>query len=76
MIHVMWEFLVKASALDAFQRAYGPKALGQSETVDLRAARYGGATFACIRERRFVDLTGVSWNRLPAWLRQLDRFRA
>ena len=28
-------------------------------TGRLRAARYGAASFACIRERRMVDLTGI-----------------
>jgi hypothetical protein len=37
--------------------------------------RYGAASFARIHERRMVDQTGASWNRLFAWLENLDALR-
>ena len=54
-------------------------------------ARYGAASFACHSpvtklawftepklaegERRMVDLTSASWNRVVPWMRQLERLR-
>jgi hypothetical protein len=32
-------------------------------------------TFACIHERRLVDLTSASWNQITPWLRRLDALR-
>jgi hypothetical protein len=37
-----------------------------------KSRRYGAASFACIHERRMVDQTGASWNRIVGWLSQLD----
>ena len=67
MIHVVWEFLVRPSALDAFQRAYRPNGVwyrlfqsypGYRGTILLRDRRH---------PRRFITV--------DVWARESDRER-
>jgi hypothetical protein len=40
-----------------------------------RVQDLGAASFACVHERRMVDLTGASWNELTSWLASMDALR-
>jgi hypothetical protein len=41
-----------------------------------KSRRDGAASFACIHERRMVDLNSASWNPLMCWLRNVEALQS